>query len=158
MLNEVLGSGLAAERFAKTISMQGGPSDLLENPTNHLQTAPVARVLAAPRDGCIEYMDTRAIGMCVVGLGGGRKRFEDSIDHRVGLSDFCLVGDSLTHGDPLVTIHAADETSWQEAAEKLLDAFVIGRSKDVLPAVYEQISKQDLDESRFRSNLLKPVK
>jgi len=158
MLNEVLGSGLAAERFAKTISMQGGPSDLLENPTNHLQTAPVTRVLAAPCDGCIEYLDTRAIGMCVVGLGGGRKRFEDSIDHRVGLSDFCLVGDSLNHGDPLVTIHAADENSWQEAAEKLLDAFVIGRSKDVLPAVYEQISKQDLDESRFRSNLLKPVK
>ncbi|NOR18628.1 MAG: thymidine phosphorylase [Xanthomonadales bacterium] len=157
MLNDVLGSGLAAERFAKMISLQGGPTDLLENPSNHLQTAPITRVLAAPGDGCIEYLDTRAIGLCVVGLGGGRKRFEDSIDHRVGLSGFCLVGESVNRGDPLVTIHAADENSWQTAAEELVDAFVIGRTKDDLPAVYEQISKQDIDQSRFRSSLLTPA-
>lgn len=158
MLNEVLGSGLAAERFAKMVSMQGGPTDLMENPTNHLQTAPVTKVLAAPADGCIEYMDTRAIGLCVVGLGGGRKCFEDSIDHRVGLSGFCLVGESVHRGDPLVTIHAADESSWQEAAERLVDCFVIGRSKDVLPAVYEHISRKDLDASRFRTKLLNPAR
>jgi thymidine phosphorylase len=156
-LNEVLGSGLAAERFAKMVSMQGGPADLLENPSNHLQTAPVTRVLAAPGDGCIEYLDTRAIGLCVVGLGGGRKRFEDNIDHRVGLSGFCLVGESVNRGDPLVTIHAADENAWQAAAEELLEAFIIGRSKDVLPAVYEHISREDIDTSRFRTGLQKPL-
>jgi len=155
MLNDVLESGLAAERFAKTVSMQGGPSDLLENPSNHLQTAPVTRVVVAPSDGYIEYLDTRAIGLCVVGLGGGRKRFEDKIDHRVGLSGFCLVGDSVKRGDPLVTIHAADQSSWGEAAQTLLEAFVIGRSKDALPAVYEQISDKDLDVIRFKTNPLK---
>ena len=83
-------------------------------------------------------MDTRAIGLCVVGLGGGRRCIEDSIDHRVGLSDFCLVGDTVNNGDPLLTIHAADETAWQTAAEKLLGAIVIGHRMDALPAVYEQ--------------------
>ncbi len=155
MLNDVLESGLAAERFAKMVSMQGGPSDLLEKPSNHLQAAPVTRVLAAPCDGCIEYLDTRAIGLCVVGLGGGRKRFEDSLDHRVGLSEFCLSGESVNRGDPLVTIHAADESSWQTAAEELLGAFVIGQVKDTLPAVYEQISQKDLATGRFRPNPLK---
>jgi thymidine phosphorylase len=154
-LNEVLGSGRAAERFAKMVSMQGGPADLLEKPTNHLQTAPVTRVLAAPDDGCIEYLDTRAIGLCVVGLGGGRKCVEDNIDHRVGLSEFCLVGEYVNRGDPLVTIHAADENSWQAAAEELIDAIVIGRSKDVLPAVYEKITREDLNASYFRSSLLR---
>lgn len=157
MLNDVLESGLAAERFAKTVSMQGGPSDLLENPSKHLQAAPVTRVVVAPSDGCIEYLNTRAIGLCVVGLGGGRKCFEDKIDHRVGLSDFRLVGDSVSRGDPLVTIHAADESSLEEAAENLLEAFVIGRPKDVLPAIYEQISDKDLDVSRFRTKILKPA-
>jgi thymidine phosphorylase len=156
-LNEVLGSGFAAERFAKMVCMQGGPADLLENPSNHLQTAPVTRVLAAPCDGCIEYLDTRAIGLCVVGLGGGHKRFEDSIDHRVGLSGFCLVGEFVNRGDPLVTIHAADGNSWQVAAEELSEAVVIGRSKDVLPAVYEKISREDLDTSWFRAGLIKPA-
>ena len=83
-------------------------------------------------------MDTRAIGLSIVTLGGGHKRIDDSIDHRVGLSDFCLVGDTVNKGDPLVVIHAADETGWQTAAKTLLDAIVIGRPKDALPAVYEQ--------------------
>ena len=158
MLDDVLESGLAAEHFARMVSMQGGPADLLEKPSNHLQMAPVIKDLAAPCDGCIEYLDTRSIGLCVVSLGGGRKRFEDSLDHRVGLSGFRLVGESVNRGDPMVTIHAANEQSWQAAADELLDAFVIGRKMDVLPAVYEKISRQDLDANRFRTGLVKPVK
>ncbi len=138
MLSRTLETGSAAERFARMVAMQGGPSDLLEQPEKYLQAAPVIRVLTARRKGSIEFMDTRAIGLCVVGLGGGRRCVEDIIDHRVGLSDFCLVGQTLDEGDPLVTIHAADETAWQTAAEKLLGAIVIGHGTDALPAVYEQ--------------------
>ena len=66
-----------------------------------------------------------------------------------------MVGESVSHGDSLVTIHAADRRSWDEAAQTVLEAYVIGRPKDVLPAVYEHISGKDLDVSRFRTNLLK---
>jgi thymidine phosphorylase len=138
MLNSALESGLAAERFARMVAMQGGPADLLEQPQKYLKAAPVIRSLTARREGCIEFMDTRAIGLCIVGLGGGRRCVEDTIDHRVGLSDFCLVGDTVYNGDPLLTIHAADETAWQTAAEKLLGVIVIGHRMDALPAVYEQ--------------------
>ena len=96
------------------------------------------RPLSAQVDGGIEFMDTRAIGLAIVALGGGRNLADDIIDHRVGLADFCLVGDTVNKGDPLVMIHAADETSWQIAAQTLSEAIVIGRSMDALPAVYEQ--------------------
>ncbi|GAG61364.1 unnamed protein product, partial [marine sediment metagenome] len=137
MLNGVIEMGLAAEQFARMVSMQGGPGDLLDHPDKYLQSAPVIRPLAAPHGGCIEFMDTRAIGLCIVELGGGRQSAEIKIDHRVGLSEFRLVGETLNKGDPLLVIHAADETSWQAAAEVLLNAIVIGRKKDTLPAVYE---------------------
>jgi thymidine phosphorylase len=140
MLNEVLESGLAAEHFARMVAMQGGPTDLLDKPAKYLPAAPLIRVLKAPRDGYIEFMDTRAIGLCVVGLGGGRSCAEDSIDHRVGLSDFCLVGEKVQTGDPLVIIHAADETAWQAAAQTLMGAIITGRRVDALPAIYEKIS------------------
>lgn len=140
MLNRVLETGMAAERFARMVNMQGGPADLVDNPTKYLSRAPVVRALTASSDGCIEFMDTREIGLSIVTLGGGRAAVDDIIDHRVGLSGFCLVGDKLNKGDPLVTIHAADETAWQAAAEALSKAIVIGRPKDALPAVYEQIS------------------
>jgi len=137
MLDEVIDTGMAAERFARMVSMQGGPADLIEHPAKHLSAAPVVRALAAADDGGIEFMDTRAIGMAVVTLGGGRKLADDIIDHRVGFSDFCLIGDTVNKGDPLVTVHAADETSWQIAVQTLSEAIVIGRNKDALPAVYE---------------------
>lgn len=140
MLNSVLETGMAAESFARMVSMQGGPADLVDRPEKYLTMAPFVRALPANQDGCVEYMDTRAIGLSVVTLGGGHKRIDDSIDHRVGLSDFCLVGDNVNEGDPLLVIHAANETDWQAAAETLLEAIVLGHSKDALPAVYEQFS------------------
>jgi len=139
MLNRVLESGSAAEYFARMVSTQGGPSDLLEQPAKYLAAAPVIRDLAVPRNGFIASMDTRAIGLCIVSLGGGRRSIQDNIDHRVGLSGFRLVGEKVNTGDPLLTIHAVDETAWQVAAAQLLDAVVIGRRKDTLPAVYEHI-------------------
>lgn len=137
-LNAVLEAGLAAEHFARMVSMQGGPADLLEQPEKYLQAAPIARPLPAPRKGYIQFMDTRAIGMCVVGLGGGRRNAEDDVDHRVGLSKFKLVGHKVAEGEPLLVIHAADETAWYAAADELLSAIVIGGKKDELPAVYER--------------------
>jgi thymidine phosphorylase len=138
MLLDATESGRAAEHFARMVSMQGGPIDLMEQPAKYLQAAPVIRPLEAPRDGCIEYMDTRAIGLSIIDLGGGRSQVDDVIDHRVGLSDFRLVGETVNKGDPIVTIHATDETSWKAAADALLNAIVVGRTKDALPAVYEQ--------------------
>ena len=138
MLNRVIETGMAAERFASMVSMQGGPSDLVEHPEKYLSPAPLVRPLAAQADGGIEFMDTRAIGLAIVTLGGGRNVVDDVIDHRVGLTDFCLVGDTVNKGDPLVMIHAADEMSWQIAAQTLSEAIIIGRGMDALPAVYEQ--------------------
>ena len=140
MLKYVIETGMAAESFARMVSMQGGPSDLIEQPANYLSSAPVVRPLPAQVAGGIELMDTRSIGLAIVSLGGGRESADDIIDHRVGLSDFCLVGDTVNKGDPLVIIHAADESSWQTAAQTLSDAIVIGRKIDTLPAVYEQFA------------------
>ena len=138
-MDTVLESGLAAEHFARMVAMQGGPADLLEAPQKYLASAPYVRDLPAPVQGCIRDFDTRVVGLSIVGLGGGRKQAGDSIDHRVGLTGFRLVGDTVQCGEPLLTIHAADESAWQAAAGQLLDAITIGYRTDALPAVYELI-------------------
>ena len=139
-LQSVLESGQAAERFARMVALQGGPVDLMDSAQKYLVPAPVVRDLPAELDGWIQFMDTRAIGLGIVGLGGGRRHAGDVIDRRVGLSGFCLVGDKVSKGDPLLTIHAADEQSWQVAARELQDAICVGRKTDPLPAVYELIT------------------
>lgn len=137
-LGAVLDNGLAAEHFARMVVMQGGPADLLDQPGKYLEKAPVVRPLESLSSGCIEIFDTRAVGMCVVELGGGRRLAEDRIDHRVGLSELRDAGDTINLGDPLAVIHAADEAAWQAAARTLTAAITVGRKKDHLPAVYEQ--------------------
>lgn len=137
-LNKALTSGAAAERFAQMVAMQGGPADLLEHPMKHLGIAPVCRDFLASQDGCIEFIDTRALGLSIVELGGGRIQLDDKIDHRVGLSRICNVGDIVTKGQPLATIHAASEADCEAAADSLLAAIKVGRPTDSLPAIYEK--------------------
>lgn len=140
-LESALDSGLAAERLARMVAIQGGPADLLDYPQKYLARAPYVRDLPAPAGGWIREIDTRAVGLGIVELGGGRKQANDSIDHRVGLSGFRLIGEPVEVGDPLLTIHARDEDTWHAVASHLLDAIIIGHKTDMLPAVYELIKK-----------------
>ncbi|MGD9020706.1 MAG: thymidine phosphorylase [Lysobacterales bacterium] len=135
----VLDSGQAAERLARMVALQGGPTDLLESPHKYLVKAPLIRDLQAQAGGRIESMDTRAIGLGILALGGGRKHPGEAIDHRVGLSGIVQVGDAVEEGGALVTIHAADEDAWQAAASQIHEAIVIGDKAEALPAVYELI-------------------
>lgn len=137
-LQAALSDGSAAERFARMVAMQGGPSDIIEHPLKHLKIASVSRPFSAPASGCIEFIDTRALGLCIVRLGGGRVNLGNKLDHSVGLSQLCNVGDMVTQCQPLANIHAANEADWDAAATELRSAIKIGRITDRLPAVYEK--------------------
>jgi thymidine phosphorylase len=140
MCQDALESGRVAECFARMVAAQGGPADLLENPGRYLQPAPVTRPVPAPRSGYIAAYDTRAVGMVVNHLGGGRRQLGDKIDPRVGLSGLHSVGDSIESGAPMAIVHAADESGWHKAAEMLKAAIIIQSEAPPAPAcILEQI-------------------
>ena len=64
----------------------GGPNDLLENYPRHLPKAPIIRPVTAATDGVVAHIDTRALGIAVIELGGGRRVASDKIDPAVGLT------------------------------------------------------------------------
>ncbi len=45
-------------------------------------------------------MDTRGLGMAVVGMGGGRRVASDTIDYAVGLSDMIALGTEVNAETP----------------------------------------------------------
>ncbi len=47
------------------------------------------------KSGRIAAIDTRAVGVALIELGGGRLRAQDKIDHRVGFSDFRGLGEEV---------------------------------------------------------------
>jgi thymidine phosphorylase len=133
-LNAVLDSGAAAERFARMVSALGGPDDLVEAPEHHLGRAPVVVPVAAPHAGFVTHIDCRALGLAVVGLGGGRRRPEDGIDYQVGLTDLVELGQYVDAGEPLGRVHARDLSAAQRAAGDIQSVFTLAASKSASPA------------------------
>ena len=138
-----LSSGAAAERFARMVAGLGGPPDILERRAAHLPAAPVIVPCPAVADGTVQAMDTRAIGIAVIGLGGGRRSAGDRIDHRVGLSGVCHIGDAVGRGQPLAMIHAADADTAEAAVKALRAAIRVGDAPPPAPAtmVLERITE-----------------
>jgi thymidine phosphorylase len=116
-------SGRAAERFARMVRGQGGPGDLVDNPDRHLSTARLVRPVTFDEEGYIAAIDTRAVGMIVVQLGGGRHKAEESVDPSVGLSDLASLGQRVGTNEIIGVVHAANEADWQRAATALRKAF-----------------------------------
>ena len=121
-----LEDGSAAERFAAMVAELGGPSDLLEAPERHLGEARVVAAAEAAEPGVVVGIDVRAVGLAVVGLGGGRARETDAIDHAVGLTEVAAPGERVGPGErPLAVVHARDEASAVRAAEALRAAYEV---------------------------------
>lgn len=124
-LQAALDSGAAAERFARMVHALGGPSTLLERPTEHLALAPICVPVPAPHSGVLQTMDTRAIGMASIALGGGRRHSQDSIDPRVGFDQVRPLGFAVQAGEPLARVHAADVASAARAVRAYAAACTI---------------------------------
>ncbi len=139
-LQSALDSGRAAEVFMRMVVSLGGPSDLLEKQDQHLSLMPPTEAAKASRDGFVIAMDTRAIGMAVVGLGGGRMRAADAIDFAVGLSEFVELGAPVKAGQPLACVHARSADAARFAVQAIQQAITIGDVSPALPpAIYEAV-------------------
>ena len=133
-------SGAALARFAAMNLALGGPSDLTERPWQHLPRAAAVRAVHPERPGWVQQVDTRALGLLVVELGGGRQRPEDEVDPAVGLAGLALPGEWVDENRPLGLIHAGDAHRAARAARQLQAAYVLGeeRPADAVPAVLDR--------------------
>lgn len=138
-LAETLNDGRAAEAFARMVAAQGGPADFAEAWQKHLAAAPVIREVTATEGGTLARIDGTALGLAVVGLGGGRQREGDGIDGSVGLDRIARIGARLAPGDLLARIHAADEDAADMAEESLRAAMTLGDAAAETPLILGRI-------------------
>ena len=121
MLAQSLDDGTAWTKFVEWISAQGGDTAMIYDP-NLLPQAPLVEVVAAPQSGYIVKIDAIEVGKTCVMLGGGRINKSASIDFSVGIVHHAKVGDYLSQGEALLTIHAHSEETMAAARERLLSA------------------------------------
>lgn len=141
MLRRALDSGEAAERFQRMIAALGGPPDFVAAPWNHMERACVITDVVPADPGTVSHIDTRAVGLSVIGLGGGRSRPQDPVDHSVGLTNLATIGDEVGPDRPLAVVHARDRSAADRAAAALRSAYTVGgRASAANAPVLERIT------------------
>jgi len=121
------------------VAALGGPRDVLTDKAHRLPIAPVRTALLAARAGVVAAMDTRAIGLAVVALGGGRARPTDTIDLRVGFSGLLPIGTPVERHQPLAVVHAASEGDAAAALHELAAAITIADTAMTTPVVHASV-------------------
>ena len=144
-LQQVLDNGKAVEVFARMVAALGGPADFVENYDSHLEKAEIVRPVYASSSGIIQQIDTRALGMSVVALGGGRLRAADEIDYAVGLTEVISLGELADSTRPVAWVHARSEAQFEQTAAVIRNAIQVGEvSMTLPPSVYRRITLADI--------------
>ncbi len=139
-IDTVLSDGRAAEIFGEMVAAQGGPLDFIDRYPDRLPSAPVMIEILAGRSGYISGIDTGALGMEVVRLGGGRMRAGDRINPSVGFSRLAMIGDRMAPDQPLGFVHAANAADAERATAALRDAYHISdEAPDEPPLILDRI-------------------
>jgi len=138
-VEQAIRSGDAAAKLAEVIAAQGGDARQIEQP-DLLPSAPVRSMLVAPRSGYIAGIESEQMGLASMRLGAGRFKNGEQIDHRTGFILQAKVGDYCRSGEPLVEIHARNESEAAAVQEELLACYTWSDTPVTLgPLIYEII-------------------
>ncbi|MFF0446937.1 thymidine phosphorylase [Streptomyces sp. NPDC004609] len=132
-----LADGSAMDVWRRMIAAQGGDPDA---------ALPVARehhVVTAPASGVLTRLDAYGVGLAAWRLGAGRARKEDPVQAGAGVELHAKPGDTVTEGEPLLTLHTDTPEKFAYALESLASAYDIapaGTEFSAPPIVLDRIA------------------
>jgi pyrimidine-nucleoside phosphorylase len=118
LAEQAVADGSAVAAYERWVRAQGGDPD-----EDALPRAPVVREVPAVQAGYVQRLAALPVGLAALHLGAGRREKDDPVDHAVGVVCRKKRGDEVEAGEPLAEIHARDESSATEAADRVLDAY-----------------------------------
>lgn len=127
MLEENIKNGRAIEMFKTFVEAQGGDSKIVDD-HSLLPRANFQHEVKSERSGYITKLIADKVGKAVLLLGAGRQDKDSVIDLSVGAILHKKLGDSVTKGDTLFTIHSNVENN-DEIVTMLLESIEIGQNK-----------------------------
>lgn len=122
MVEQAIRSGAAIAKLAEVIAAQKGDARQIERPAL-LPAAPKRVMLSAPRSAYIGAIEAEQVGLASMRLGAGRFKKGEQIDHRTGFILQAKVGDYRKAGEPLVEIHARNQTEADSVRDALLACY-----------------------------------
>ena len=127
-LNQAIKTGKALDKFREMIKRQGGDPKVVDD-FGLLPWVKFKLLVNSNREGHVQSIDTRKIGLCAVKLGAGRERMDSSIDPGVGMLIKKKVGDSIKKGDALAVVYANNLKKARQASQEIRQAYQITKRK-----------------------------
>jgi len=127
-LQKAIKNEQALQKFKEMIKRQGGNPKVLDD----YRLLPWGRhklVVNSDKDGYVQSIDTRRIGLCAVKLGAGREKMHSPIDPGVGFLIRKKVGDTVKKGETLVLVFANNINKGKLAGKEIKEAYRIGKRK-----------------------------
>jgi pyrimidine-nucleoside phosphorylase len=125
---DLIVSGHAREKFREIVGLQGGDIAVIDDP-RRLAHSRQTRDVTSPANGFIAATQCEQLGTACVVLGGGREKKEDAIDPAVGLEFHKRIGEAVSRGEPLCTLHYNAATRLDEARRLVETAYKIEPEK-----------------------------
>ncbi|MEO6604542.1 MAG: thymidine phosphorylase [Aeromicrobium sp.] len=117
---EKLASGEAMDVWKRMISAQGGDPDAT------LPTPKETHTLDTPESGTLTRLDALAVGVAAWRLGAGRSRPGEQVQAAAGIVLHAKPGDTVTKGQPLLTLHTDTPERFDRALAALEGGYDIG--------------------------------
>ena len=130
LISSVLSSGKAAEKFSQMISELGGANDFFEKPKNYLTPSNIQKNICCKKSGYVKKINTKNLGNILILLGGGRQKVDDDIDFSVGMKLLIELGTYVEKNQPICTLYARDQESFNIAEKEIIESFEIGESEE----------------------------
>jgi pyrimidine-nucleoside phosphorylase len=138
-LADLMDSGAGLAKFRELVEAQGGDVSMVDDP-GKLPQARIKAEVPVKEDGFVAQVNAMSVALATIELGAGRARKGDPIDLAVGVEVHHKVGDKVSKGAPMFTIHANDEEKLARAREFLEQAPVYrNREQQPLPTFYDTI-------------------
>jgi len=133
---EALRDGSAMDVWRTMISAQGG------DPDAKLPVANESHEVVAPSSGVLTRLDAFGVGVAAWRLGAGRARKEDPVSFGAGVICHAKPGDTVTAGQPLLTLYADEAERFERGLESLEGAYEIvpDGTPEQLPLIIDRIA------------------
>lgn len=138
LLKQQLASGAALTKFKQFIAAQGGDPAVVDN-VDLLPKAPFMHAVKSDKSGYVTKIEAKQIGRAAMLLGAGRAKKGDHIDLSVGVILHKKVGDYVSAGDTLCTLHSNREDV-QEIEEIIRRSYSFGLEKKTQPLMIAKIT------------------
>ncbi|MEN3015307.1 MAG: thymidine phosphorylase [bacterium] len=134
LVEKLINTGEAIEKFRQIIQNQGGQANIIDDPYSYFGPK-IEYEYKSPSNGFVHF-DTYLLGLASGELGLSRKTIEDKVDNNAGIILNVEAGQYVNEGQTIMKLYAKDSKSLEKALEITQKALIFSEQPIKTNTIY----------------------